>query len=72
MLFPQVTAEDVGAWPYPVGLLVKFVAFLGTLYWPVAEDDLGRGGVSYAEMLLLYELWAGERLVVEKGCCTVS
>ena len=31
-----VTAEDVGAWPYSVGILVKLVAFLGTLHWPAA------------------------------------
>ena len=27
--------------------------------------DLGIGGVSYLELLILYELWAGERLVPE-------
>ena len=29
--------------------------------------DLGVGGVSFVEILILYELWAGERLVVEKA-----
>ena len=33
----------------------------------VAGPDLGQSGVSYVEMLLLYELWAGERLVLEKA-----
>ena len=57
-----VTVEDVRVWPYSVSLLVKISAFLGTLHWPVAADDLGVGGVSFVEMLILYELWAGERL----------
>ena len=73
MLAPvtEFTADDVGAWPYSVSLLVKFVAFLGTLHWLAAEKgDLGRGGVSYVEMLILYELWAGERLVLGKSRCT--
>ena len=29
--------------------------------------DLGVGGVSYVELLILYELWAGERLFLEKA-----
>ena len=29
--------------------------------------DLGVGGVSFVELLILYELWAGERLVLEKA-----
>ena len=29
--------------------------------------DLGVGGVSYVELLILYELWAGERLSLEKA-----
>ena len=62
-----ITAEDVGAWPYSVGVLVKWVTFLGTLHWPAAGADMGVGGVSYFEMLLLCEPWAGERLVLEKA-----
>ena len=45
----------------------KISAFLGTLHWPVAADDLGVGGVSFVEILILYELWAGERLSLEKA-----
>ena len=29
--------------------------------------DLGVGGISYVELLILFELWAGERLVLEKA-----
>ena len=56
-LFPSaVPAEDVNAWPCSVGILVKWVAFLGTPQWPAAGADLGSGGVSYVEMLVLFEL----------------
>ena len=64
---PIVTfgVDDVAQWPYTTGLLVKWVAFLGSLHWPVGCVDLGVGGISYVE--LLYELWAGERLTLEKA-----
>ena len=41
--------------------------FLKTLHWPVGDLDLGVGGVSYVELLILYELWAGERPSLEKA-----
>ena len=67
-LLPSVAlAEDVGVWPYSVGILVKWVAFLGTLHWHAARANLGVGSVSYVEMLVLHELWACERLVLEKA-----
>ena len=62
-----IGAEDVTHWPYSVSLLVKWVAYLGSLHWPVGGADIGVGGVSYVETLILYELWAGERLVWEKA-----
>ena len=60
-----VCAEDVALWPYTPGLLVKWVSFLSTLHWPVGDLDLGVGGISYVELLILYELWAGEMLFVQ-------
>ena len=56
---------DVAAWPFSVGLLIKVAHFLGTLHWPCGVGDLGVGGVSYLELLILYERWAGERLVLD-------
>ena len=56
---------DIALWPFSVGLLLKIVHFLGSLHWPRGVDDLGVGGVSYLELLILYERWAGERLVIE-------
>ena len=40
-----------------LGIFVKWVAFLGALQWPAAGAYLGSGGVSYVEMLILYELF---------------
>ena len=61
----EVCDADVGFWPYSVGLLVKLCSFLSSLHWPSTVDDLGVGGVSFVELLILYERWAGERLVLE-------
>ena len=60
-------ADDVANWPYTAGLLVKWVAFPGTLHWPAGGSDLGVGGISYVELLILYELWARERVSLEKA-----
>ena len=60
-----ITAEDVRVWPYSVSLLVKVSAFLGTLHWPAGAVEFGVGGVSFVELLILYEQWAGERLCLE-------
>ena len=60
-----LTDVDLHAWPYSTGFLVKFTAFWGSLHWLVGDGDLVMGGFSYAEVLILYELWAGERLVLE-------
>ena len=65
--FVVITADDVAQWPYTPSLLVKWVSFHGSLHWPAHGGDLGVGGVSYVELLFLYELWAGERLVLEKA-----
>ena len=37
-----------------------------SLHWPAGGLDLGVGGISYVELLNLNELWAGERLSMEK------
>ena len=58
----EVTEDDIRVWPFSVGLLVKVSHFLATLRWPEGAHDLGVGGVSYLELLILCERWAGERL----------
>ena len=65
--FVTINADDVAQWPYTTGLLIKWVSFPGSLHWPAHGGDLGVGGVSYVELLILYELWAGERLALEKA-----
>ena len=51
-----ISADNIAYWPYTTGLLVKWVAFLGTLHWPAGGLDLGVSGVSYVELLILYSL----------------
>ena len=67
VLASTICAENIAHWPYTAGLLVKWVAFLVSLHWPAGGTDLGVGGISYLEVLILYELWAGERLPLEKA-----
>ena len=37
------------------------------MHWPAGAVEFGVGGVSFVEMLILYELWAGERLCLESA-----
>ena len=52
--------------PFCVGILCKFTSFLGTLHWPSGSVDLGHFGVSFLELLILFDKWAGHRLLSEK------
>ena len=54
-----ISDEDVGSWPFSTGAWVKLAAFLSSLSCPSEVSDLGPGGVSYVELLILYERWAG-------------
>ena len=67
ILASAICADDVTHWPKTPGLWVNWVSFLGSLHWPAGGLDLGVGGISYLEILILYELWAGERLSLEKA-----
>ena len=49
-----INAADIALWPFSPGR-------------PAGGSDLGVGGISYVELLILYELWAGERLSLEKA-----
>ena len=62
----HITGADVSAWSYSVGILVRFTSFLGTLHWPSDSVDLGHDGISFLELLILFEHWAGHRLLGEK------
>ena len=61
----HVDEADVAVWPYSAGMMVKQFAFLCSLHWPAVVGDLAGSGISYVELLILYERWAGERLVLE-------
>ena len=43
-----ITGADVAAWPYSVGILCKFTAFLGTLHWPCDAVDLGHFDIFFS------------------------
>ena len=62
----HTTGSDIAAWPYSVGILVKFTSFLNTLHWPSGAADIGHFGISFLELLILFEQWAGHRLLSEK------
>ena len=36
----HISDDDIAAWPYSVGILVRFTAFLSTLHWPSGSVDL--------------------------------
>ena len=61
-----ISGADVAAWPYSVGILCKFTSFLGTLHWPTGSEDVGHIDVSFLELLILFQRWAGHRLLSEK------
>ena len=61
-----ISGADVAAWPCSVGILCKFTASFGTLHWPVGSEDMGHFGVSFLELLILFEQWAGHRLLSKK------
>ena len=42
-----ITDADISAWPYSVGILIRFTSFLGTLHWPSGSVDMGHFGVSF-------------------------
>ena len=60
------TADDVAAWPYSVDILLLFSSFLASLHWPQGSSDLGKFGISYFELLLMFEVFTGVRLQTEK------
>ena len=62
----HISSTDIAAWPNSVGILVRFTSFLGTLHWPSGSVDLGHFGISFLELLILFEQWAGHRLLIEK------
>ena len=62
----RIAGAEIAAWPYSVGILCKNTAFLGTLHWPVGSEDMGHFGSSHLELLILFEQWAGHRLLSEK------
>ena len=61
-----ITQDDVAAWPYSVDILLVSSSFLASLHWPQGTSDLGKFGISYFELLLMFEVCSGKRLQTEK------
>ena len=61
-----ITPDDVAAWPYSVDILLVFSSFLASLHWPQGTSDLGKFGISYFELLSMFEVYPGYRLQTEK------
>ncbi len=62
-----ITQEGVAVWPYSVNILLVFSSFLASLHWPQGNPDFGKIGISYFELLLMFEIFAGHRLHAEKA-----
>ena len=61
-----LTDCDISVWPFSTSILVKITSFLSTLRWPEGLNEIGKFGVSYLELLILFEKWLGHRLLPEK------
>ena len=67
-LYPlPTTQDDVAVWPYSVDILLVLSSFLASLHWPHGASDLGKFGISYLELLLMFEVYTGYRLHTEKA-----
>ena len=67
-LYPlSITREDIAVWPYSVNIFLEFSSFLASLHWPQGDTDLGKFGISYFELLLMFEIYVGHRLHAEKA-----
>ena len=54
------------AWPYSVDILLVFSSFVASLHWPQGTSELGKFGISYFALLLMFEVYSGYRLHTEK------
>ena len=66
-LVSPITQKDVAVWTYSVSILLEFSSFLATLHWPQDAADMGKFGISYFELLIMFEQHAGHRLTCEKA-----
>ena len=66
-LYPlPITPDDAAVWPYSVDIILVFSSFLASLHWPQGAPDLGKFGISYLELLLMFEVLYWHRLLTEK------
>ena len=43
----HISRDDIAAWPYSVGILIKFSSFLSQLHWPSGSVDMGHFGFPF-------------------------
>ena len=63
----RITGSDFAAWPYSVSILVRFTSFLSTLHWLSGAVDFGHFGISFLELLILFEQWTRWRRAAAPG-----
>ena len=61
-----VTSLILTLLPYSVGILVRFTSLLDTLHWPPGTEDFGHFDISFLELLIVFEQWAGHQLLSGK------
>ena len=67
-LYPlPITQDCVAVGPYGVDILLVYSSFLASLHWPQSTPDLGKFGIAYLELLLMFEIFTGHRLHTEKA-----
>ena len=62
----RTTFADTAAWPCSVSILIRFTSFLTKLHWPSGSVDFGHFGISFMELWILFEQWAGHRLLSQE------
>ena len=62
-----ITLDDVALWPHSVSILLECSSFLATLHCPQDAAEKGKCGISYFELLIMFETQVGHRLICEKA-----
>ena len=47
-------------------ILLAFSGCLNSLHWPAGEEDFGKFGNSYLEVMIMFDHWVDHRLLIEK------
>ena len=61
-LLPMLLLKMLLLGPIVLTSFLFFPSFLASLHWPQEVSDLGKFGISYFELLLMFEVFSGSRL----------